>query len=249
MPPSGPTLGALLPWPIAVTLAAVVPDSSPNESVPSLASCITSQVNSPSVSFPSEEPQPTLMTRMMNNLAARLCDPVRSIPLSSRLSDSCDLSSHLSDTPVPSLVDQLNSSESMDVENPLAIIPMAIDDPHLAAINDVMATVGPLVLDPLQYDNPWRPGDLRSLPSSGYSVWNPWNECWLRPQPISYSMDIIDSMWNDHGMINSSWIPYGMQACPPWIPWNSPYGFHGRNSIPWKFCWNSRERTLFDYKK
>ena len=196
MPPSGPTLGALLPWPIAVTLAAVVPDSSPNESVPSLASCITSQVNSPSVSFPSEEPQPTLMIRMMNNLAARLCDPVRSIPLSSRLSDSCDLSSHLSDTPVPSLVDQLNSSESMDVENPLAIIPMAIDDPHLAAINDVMATVGPLVLDPLQYDNPWRPGDLRSLPSPGYSVWNPWNECWLRPQPISYSMDIIDSMWN-----------------------------------------------------
>ena len=81
------------------------------------------------------------------------------IPLSSRLSDSHDLSSHLSDTPAPSLVDQLNLSESMDVENPLAIILMAIDDPHLAAINNVMATAGPLVLDPVQYDNPWRPGD------------------------------------------------------------------------------------------
>ena len=48
----------------------------------------------------------------------------------------------------------------MDVENPLAITPMIIDDPHLAAINDVMATAGPLVLDSVQYDNPWRPGDL-----------------------------------------------------------------------------------------
>ena len=79
MPPSGPTLSALLPWPIAAILPAVVSDSSPNESVPSLASCITSQVNSPSISFPSEEPQPTLMTQMMNNLTARLHNPVRSI--------------------------------------------------------------------------------------------------------------------------------------------------------------------------
>ena len=48
----------------------------------------------------------------------------------------------------------------MDVENLLVIIPMVIDDPHLAAINNVMATAGPLVLDPVQYDNPWRPDDL-----------------------------------------------------------------------------------------
>ena len=40
----------------------------------------------------------------------------------------------------------------------------------------------------------------RSLPSPGYSVWNPWNECWLRPQPISSSMDNMESMWNDDGM-------------------------------------------------
>ena len=39
------------------------------------------------------------------------------------------------------------------------ITPMTIHDPHLAAINNVMAMVGPLVLDPVQYDNPWRPGD------------------------------------------------------------------------------------------
>jgi len=49
----------------------------------------------------------------------------------------------------------------------------------------------------------WR----RSLPSPGYSVWNPWNDCWLRPQPIYCSMDIMDSMWNDHGMVNSIWNP------------------------------------------
>ena len=47
----------------------------------------------------------------------------------------------------------------MDVENLLMITPMTIHDPHLAAINNVMAMVGPLVLDPVQYDNPWRPGD------------------------------------------------------------------------------------------
>ena len=47
----------------------------------------------------------------------------------------------------------------MDVEFPLAMVPMVIDDPHLAAINDMMATMGPLALDPVQYDNPWKPGD------------------------------------------------------------------------------------------
>ena len=47
----------------------------------------------------------------------------------------------------------------MDVQNPLTITPMTIDNPHLAAINDVMAMAGPLILDPVQYDNPWRPGD------------------------------------------------------------------------------------------
>ena len=33
------------------------------------------------------------------------------------------------------------------------------------------------------------------------SMWNPWNECWLRPQPIFYSMDIMDSTWNGDGMV------------------------------------------------
>ena len=86
---------------------------------------------------------------------------------------------------------------------------------------------------------------------SMWNPWNPWNECWLRAQPFSYSMDIMDSMWNEDGMINSTWIPhgfhwipYGMQAYPPWIPWNSPYGFHGTNSIPWKFCWNPHRNNL-----
>ena len=159
MPPSGPTPSALLPWPIAATLPAVAPDSSPNESALSLASRITGRTNAPSVSFSADESQPSLVTRMTDNLAARLRDPVRSIPLSSRLSDSRDLSSRLTDAPAVSLVDRLDSSESMDVENPLAMNPMTFDDPYLAAINDMMATAGPLVLDPVQYDNPWKPGD------------------------------------------------------------------------------------------
>jgi len=31
--------------------------------------------------------------------------------------------------------------------------------------------------------------------------------------------------------------PYGMGAYTPWIPWTSPYGFHGTS--PYGFCWNS----------
>ena len=50
---------------------------------------------------------------------------------------------------------------------------------------------------------------MESMESIKNSIWNPWNECWLRPQPISYSMDIMDSMWNEDGMINSTWIPHG----------------------------------------
>ena len=76
MPPSRPTPSALLPWPIAATLPAMAPDSSSNEPVPSLASHITGQANSPPVTSLPNESQPTLMTWMMNNLPARLRDPV-----------------------------------------------------------------------------------------------------------------------------------------------------------------------------
>ena len=94
----------------------------------------------------------------------------------------------------------------------------------------------------------------RSLTSPGYFIWNPWNQHWLRPQPVSYSMDIMDSMWNDHGMVMEWLIPHGIQPYSTWIPldsiwnlcistldsmdksiwipWNSPHGFHG---IPLKF--------------
>ena len=50
---------------------------------------------------------------------------------------------------------------------------------------------------------------VESMESIRNSIWNPWNECWLRPQPISYSMNIMDSMWNEDGMINSTWTPHG----------------------------------------
>jgi hypothetical protein len=41
------------------------------------------------------------------------------------------------------------------------------------------------------------------------SMWNPWSQCWLKPQPICCSMDIMDSMWNDQGMDMEWLIPYG----------------------------------------
>jgi len=52
---------------------------------------------------------------------------------------------------------------------------------------------------------------MESMESIRYSMWNPWNHCWLRPQPIYCSMDIMDSMWNDHGMVMEWLIPYGIQ--------------------------------------
>ena len=38
------------------------------------------------------------------------------------------------------------------------------------------------------------------------------------------SGDIMDSIAIPLGF---HWIPYGIQAYPPWIPWTSPYGSHG----------------------
>src|ERR1700749_5254075 len=98
---------------------------------------------------------------------------------------------------------------------------------------------------------------LESMESMWNSMWNPWNQCWLRPQPIHCSMDIMDSIWNDHGMVMEWSIPYGIHHYSTWIPldsiwnvgistmdsmdksiwipwnksiwisWNSPCGFHG----------------------
>ena len=56
---------------------------------------------------------------------------------------------------------------------------------------------------------------LIHMESISNSMWNPWNECWLGPQPIHCSMDIIDSIWNDHGVVMEWSIPYGIWAYPP----------------------------------
>jgi hypothetical protein len=51
-------------------------------------------------------------------------------------------------------------------------------------------------------------------------MWNPWNQCWLKPQPICCSMDIMDSMWNDHGMDMEWLIPYGFHMDSTDSIWN-----------------------------
>ena len=68
------------------------------------------------------------------------------------------------------------------------------------------------------------------------SMWNPWNEYWLRPQPISYSMDMMDSMWNEDEMIKSTWIPHGFHMDSIGFHMECRHihhGFHGTNLIPW----------------
>jgi hypothetical protein len=62
---------------------------------------------------------------------------------------------------------------------------------------------------------------VESMESMGNSMWNPWNQCWLRPQPICCSMDIMDSMWNDGGMVMEWSIPYGIHCYSTWIPLDS----------------------------
>jgi hypothetical protein len=51
-------------------------------------------------------------------------------------------------------------------------------------------------------------------------MWNPWNQCWLKPQPICCSMDIMDSIWNDHGMDMEWLIPYGFHMDSTDSIWN-----------------------------
>ena len=96
---------------------------------------------------------------------------------------------------------------------------------------------------------------VESMESIRNSIWNPWNEYWLRAQPISYSMDIMDSMWNEHGMINSTWIPHGFHMDSTGFHMECRHihlGFHGtvhmdsmeQIPIPWKFRWNPQRNIL-----
>jgi len=78
-------------------------------------------------------------------LATRLSDPIPMALLSSQLSDL----NHVS------LADRLELEDRMEVEHPLELQPMVVDDPHLAAISNMMATEGPLMLDLVPYDYPW----------------------------------------------------------------------------------------------
>ena len=76
---------------------------------------------------------------------------------------------------------------------------------------------------------------VRSLPSPGYSIWNPWNECWLKHKPFFYSINIMESIWNGYEIVMEWSIPCGIQyhsiwnggistlnsnEQPRWIPWN-----------------------------
>ena len=62
---------------------------------------------------------------------------------------------------------------------------------------------------------------IESMESIRNSIWNPWNECWLRPQPISYSMNIMDSRWIPLDFIwNASISTLDSMEQSIWSPWN-----------------------------
>ena len=80
-----------------------------------------------------------------------------------------------------------------------------------------------------------------------------WTIFWLATQPFFHSIPTMESIWNPYGMDHSMDIPctspggfhVDSMEFPMnlhckfiyysiWIPWNSPYGLHGRIHI--KFC-------------
>ena len=164
LPPTGPTPSALLPWPVAAALPPVTsnfpsltvagtPTTSAtgfNEEM-TLAQHIMDRVDLPSSSPPPEDLQPTLMSRITSNLVTRLSNPSQSTPLPSRL---------MFPFRVP-LADRLSDSNRMEVDSAMLLDPWEIEAAHLAEISDMMAAAGPLILDPIPYDNPWAsPSDL-----------------------------------------------------------------------------------------
>ncbi|EDR09760.1 uncharacterized protein LACBIDRAFT_317869 [Laccaria bicolor S238N-H82] len=90
MAPTGPTPSALLPWPVAAALPTLnVPpsslDTSRGSSTASLASRISATVELRSDSPPPAPARPTLMSRMTDQLSARLTDPAPPAALAARL--------------------------------------------------------------------------------------------------------------------------------------------------------------------
>jgi len=63
-------------------------------------------------------------------------------------------------------------------------------------------------------------------------------------------MDIMDSMWNDHGMVMEWLIPYGIQLYSTWIPldsiWNLGISTLDSIWIPLKF--HMENTTIFVVK-
>ena len=80
-----------------------------------------------------------------------------------------------------------------------------------------------------------------------------WTIFWLATQPFFHSIPTMESIWNPYGMDHSMDIPCSSPCgflvdsmefpmnlhCKSmyysiWIPWNSPYGFHGRIHIKFR---------------
>jgi len=56
-----------------------------------------------------------------------------------------------------------------------------------------------------------------TLPSPGYSMWNPWNGGWIQMDSMEWLMDSMDFPDGFHGLADgfhgiSRWIPYGMSS-------------------------------------
>jgi hypothetical protein len=67
---------------------------------------------------------------------------------------------------------------------------------------------------------------ISTLPSLGYSIWNPWNVRW---NPWNFQVDSIPFSGGFHGMVDgfhifSRWIPYLFQMDSIPFPGWSPYG-------------------------
>ena len=123
LPSAVPTPSALLPWPVAATLATPpIPTAmrALEDSLLLLVSRMTTSTEAQSASLSQAVPSPSLMSQMTDSLSMRLSDPTSSLTLSDCLSNPSRLT----------LADRLGMEDYMEVDQPSEVLSMGFNIPR-----------------------------------------------------------------------------------------------------------------------